>query len=144
MTESIRQDGPSLVVVGYDGSSASENAVAYAAGMARRGRSDLVVVEVNANRGRASRGMDFALLRNSFCAENRSTGVVRDLEVLLPGRWWIEHCQGDPAVEIKRVCDELLCDAIVIGRSRRHLRDPLGSVGRWLIRHAIQPVTVVP
>jgi nucleotide-binding universal stress UspA family protein len=144
MSETMRQDGPSLVVVGYDGSSASRNALAYAAGMARRGKSDLVVVEVNADWTRGSLGVKFGLPGNSSSARTGSADFACDLEGLLPGRWWVEHCHGDPAVEMKRLCDELRCDAIVIGRSGRHLRDPLGSVGRWLIRHAVQPVIVVP
>ena len=48
MPDTASRDGPRLLVLGYDGSAASSNALAYAVGMARRESSHVVIVEVSA------------------------------------------------------------------------------------------------
>jgi nucleotide-binding universal stress UspA family protein len=144
MSDTTGWDGPSILVVGFDGSSASRHALAYAAGMARREMSDLVVVEVNPSGSEGSSMTGGALRPRQAEAGSVTTEVAYELEELLPGRWWVELSQGDPAVELKRLSDEVRSDAIVIGRSHGCMHEPLGSVARWLIRHAHQPVIVVP
>lgn len=140
-------DGPSLLVVGYNGSTASCDALAYAIGMARREKSDVAIVEVHAL---TSGSPVYLNVTDVFVRQDRSgttvltTELAQDLETLLPGRWWVEVCTGDPATELERVAEELRSDAIVIGRCRRSTRRSLGSVAGRLIQSGRRPVIVVP
>ena len=51
---------------------------------------------------------------------------------------------GDPYSEIKRVCEKVLADAVVVGASTSAGHRILGSVGVRLVRAGKWPVTVVP
>ena len=146
MSDSSR-DGPSLLVVGYDGSTSSRKALAYAAGMARRERSELVVVEVNPSGPDGTSAVDPSAgsrAGRASRAGSLTTEVAFELEELLPGRWWVELCQGDPATELQRLSNDLQSDAIVIGRARGSVRHSVSAIAKSLIRHAHQPVIVVP
>ena len=147
MSDTTSRDGPSLLVVGFDGSAGSHRALAYAAGMARREMSDLVVVEINRSDADGASGIGFSLSPGAMQARRTGTlakDVAWQLDELLPGRWWAEVGQGDAADELARISNELRSDAIVIGRSRGYFRRPLGCIADRLFRRVQQPVIVVP
>lgn len=134
------------VIVGYDGSLSARNALAYAAGMARRLGRSLLVMYV------ASSGL--------YCEPltGQVIGLVRDSEAL--ERWLLAELdqvtdrsdldvhvrtrRGSPARELAAAASELGADALVIGAPARFWHHVAGSVSGWLARHAECPVIVVP
>jgi nucleotide-binding universal stress UspA family protein len=138
-----RLDHP--VVVGYDGSPPSRNALAYAAGVSRRLTRPLVVVYVTPGvycepltgqvigLPRARAETDRWLLNELDDVCDRS-----GLEVSVLTR------RGNPARELAAAADELSADALVIGAPGHRWHQMAGSVPGWLARHAHCPVIVVP
>jgi nucleotide-binding universal stress UspA family protein len=134
------------VVAGYDGSASSRNALAYAAGMARRLGRPLLVVHV------CPAGV--------YCEPltGQVVGVQRDRDELerwllaefdqVADRSGLQVCvltrRGNPARELAATADEQGADALVIGAPTRSWHHLAGSVPGWLARHAHCPVTVVP
>jgi nucleotide-binding universal stress UspA family protein len=134
------------VVVGYDGSEPSRNALAYAAGLARRMGHPLLVVYVS------SPGVYCEPLTGQI------VGLARDAEAL--ERWLLTELdlvtdpgglevhvrtrRGRAARELSAVAAEFSADALVIGASRHFWHQVAGSVPSWLARHANCPVIVVP
>jgi nucleotide-binding universal stress UspA family protein len=140
---------PSLahpVIAGYDGSTTARNALAYAAGMAKRLRRPLLVVYVT------TPGLHFAPLTGQV------VGLPGDTEAL--ERWLraeldqvadpagldvhLRTRPGHPARELAVVAAELSADALVIGAPAHFWHHVAGSVPGWLARHARCPVVVVP
>lgn len=134
------------VVAGYDGSASARNALAYAAGMARRLGRPLLVAYV------ASPGV--------YCEPltGQVVGLPRDAEAL--ERWLLTELdqvtdpsgldvhvrtrRGSPARELAALASEFSADALVIGAPRHFWHHIAGSVSGWLARHASCPVVVVP
>jgi nucleotide-binding universal stress UspA family protein len=134
------------VVVGYDGSTSARNALAYAAGMARRLGRPLLVAYI------ASPGV--------YCEPltGQVVGMPRDAETL--ERWLLTELdqvtdpaglevhvrtrRGSPARELAALAAEFSADALVIGAPRHFWHHIAGSVSGWLARHASCPVVVVP
>lgn len=139
----VRLDHP--VVVGYDGSPSSRNALAYAAGVSRRLSRPLVIVHV-------SPGV--------YCEPltGQVVGVPRDADAL--ERWLLSELdqvtghaeldvhvrtrRGSPARELAAAAEEFSADALVIGAPKHIWHRVCGSVSGWLARHARCPVIVVP
>ena len=134
------------VIVGYDGSSPSRNALAYAAGMARRLGRSLLVIHV------CSSGVYCEPLTGQVIG---LPGHTRELE-----KWLLSELdqvtdrtgldvhvrtrRGSPARELAAAAAEQGADALVIGAPSRTLHQLCGSVPGWLARHARCPVVVVP
>jgi nucleotide-binding universal stress UspA family protein len=127
-----RLDHP--VVVGYDGSPSSRNALAYAAGVSRRLSRPLVIVHVTP-------GVYCEPLTGQVIGAPRARAET-------------EHCHGvdvrvimrhgNAARELSTAAEELSADALVIGAPRQRWHHVAGSVPGWLARHARCPVIVVP
>jgi nucleotide-binding universal stress UspA family protein len=140
----IRLDHP--VIVGYNGSSSSRNAMAYAAGVSRRLGRPLLVLYV------CSSGV--------YCEPltGQVIGIQRDTEAL--ERWLLAELdqvtggvevevhvrtrRGSPARELAAAAAEFSADALVIGAPAHFWRRFAGSVSGWLARHARCPVIVIP
>ncbi len=134
------------VVVGYDGSGPSRNALAYAAGMARRLGRTLLVAYITSP----------AL----FCEPLTGQVIAPARDAMETHRWLLaeldEVCdrtgldvcivtrQGSPARELAAAADEFHADALVIGAPGHLWHHLAGSVPGWLARHAHCPVIVVP
>ena len=139
-----RLDHP--VVVGYDGSSCSRNALAYAAGMARRLGRSLLVVHVS------STGMYCEPLTGQVIGlPEHSSDLERWLRTALEESAdpigldvHVRTRRGSPARELAAIAVEQDADALVIGAPSRSWRRVTGSVPSWLTRHARCPVIVVP
>ena len=134
------------VIAGYDGSASARNALAYAAGMARRLGRPLLVAYVT------SPGV--------YCEPltGQVVGLPRDTDAL--ERWLLTELdqitdpsglevhvrtrRGSPARELSALAAEFSADALVIGAPRHFWHHIAGSVPGWLARHASCPVIVVP
>jgi nucleotide-binding universal stress UspA family protein len=142
--EAARLDHP--VVVGFDGSPSSRNALAYAAGLSRRLSRPLLVVHVSPP------GIYCEPLTGQIIGTPRDRGEMErwllaeldevcdrgDIEVRVVTR------RGSPARELAAAADEYSADALVIGAPGHRWHHVAGSVSGWLARHAHCPVVVVP
>ena len=138
-------DGPSLILVGVDGSETSLRAAAYAGGLARRQGSQLVVLYVATTSGLYGMGPGAAV-----AAAARSE-LALDLQQLVDegadyygveARFEVRH--GDPYTEFLRVAEETRADSVVVGVSTHAGHRIMGSLGLKLVRAGRWPVTVVP
>ena len=141
----VAKDGPSGVVVGFDGSGPSRDALAYAAGLARRNHSWLVVVYVTSTSVLASMSPEVLAAAYDASSEHREQ-LERELHSIdeTGVDWEFVHCQGDPAHELERVAEEWKADNIVVGRSSSRTHTLIGSVTIRLVRISRRPTIVVP
>jgi nucleotide-binding universal stress UspA family protein len=139
-------DGPSVLVVGVDGSVNSLRAGAYAVGLARRQRSRLVVVHVPVISSFATMApASVALAREA--AEQIADDLRRQVADQAAARGVAATfvcVQGDPYTELVRVAEEVRADGIVVGASSRTGHWLAGSLAIRLVRAGRWPVTVVP
>jgi nucleotide-binding universal stress UspA family protein len=146
MAFELGSDGPDVIVVGLDGSPTSWHATAYAAGLARRQGSRLVVVHA------ASAPMAAGLAPAASAAIEESLDEVaadlrRELQshpewTALGARYRVER--GDPFAALCRVAEEERADAVVVGASAQAGHRFVGSLAVRLVRAGRWPVTVVP
>ena len=134
------------VVAGYNGSTSSRNALAYAAGMARRLGRPLLMVYVTSPGVYCEplTGQVVGLLRDAdslerwLLSELDQAADSSELEVHVRTR------RGSPARELASIAAEFSADALVIGAPRHFWHRLIGSVPGWLARNARCPVIVVP
>jgi nucleotide-binding universal stress UspA family protein len=134
------------VIVGYDGSPSSRNALAYAAGMARRLGRSLLVIHV------CSTGIYCEPLTGQVIGLPGRTGelekwLLSELDQVTDRTGLDVHARtrrGSPARELAAAAAEQGADALVIGAPARAWHHVAGSVPGWLARHARCPVVVVP
>jgi nucleotide-binding universal stress UspA family protein len=134
------------VVIGYDGSPSSRNALAYAAGLARRIARPLLIVYV------VPYGVYCEPMSGQVICAARERGELeswllaefdqlcdRDgLEISVMAR------RGNAAKELAATVCSSNADALVVGAPGRRLHHLVGSIPSWLARHARCPVIVVP
>jgi nucleotide-binding universal stress UspA family protein len=134
------------VIVGYDGSGPARNALAYAAGLARRLDRPLLIVYVTSPGVYCEplTGQVVGLPRDSDALER---WLLSELDqVADPGELevHVRTRRGSPARELGAMASEFSADALVIGAPRRFWHHIAGSVPGWLARHACCPVIVIP
>ena len=142
----LGSDGPSLILVGVDGSRTSLRAAAYAAGLARRQRSRLLAVYVarlSANIGLAP-GAAAALNEASLEVANDLEQQARDRAAEIGVDLEFRSVVGDPLTELTRIAAETRADAVVVGASEHAGHRIVGSLAARLVRAGKWPVTVVP
>lgn len=139
-------DGPSVIVVGFDGSPASLRAGAYAAGVARREGARLVVVHAVSPPVMAMLVPDCpwpieeamadrtAALREQVDAAAAHVGILAEFVAV----------RGDPVAGLCRIAAERRADVVVVGASTGVAHRLAGSVGSRLVRSGRWPVVVVP
>ena len=139
-------DGPSLIVVGVDGSRTSLRAAAYAAGLARRQHSRLLAVYVG--RVPASAG---AVPGGAAVMSQTVEQVADELEQLMLSRIAetgiaaeFRSVRGDPLAELTRIAEQVHADAVVVGASEHLGHRIVGSLAARLVRTGKWPVIVVP
>ena len=140
----IGTDGPTSILVGVDGTDSSMRAGAYAAGLARRQGSRLVVVYVRT----APAGM---VPEAVVLAREAQERIVAELKAeadagarRLGVAYTFYERSGSPFAEIVRLASELRVDAVVVGASTQAGHRLVGSLATHLVREARWPVTVVP
>ncbi|TNC29779.1 universal stress protein [Amycolatopsis alkalitolerans] len=141
------KDGPQLILAGVDGSPSALRAGAYAAGLARRQRSRLVVVYVLSPS--VWTGMSPSLIG---AAQEEAYGDMI-AELRRPIADWVKEAhvnvtfevrRGDAFTELKRVAIDRRADLVVVGASESTGHRLVGSVANRLVRAGLWPVTVVP
>jgi nucleotide-binding universal stress UspA family protein len=139
-----------MVLAAVEETDGALRAASYAAGLARRTGSRLLLVHVRPSlelgicaasflyAGPLDLGPPndtrFTFLTRLRAAIEEEYGIDVDTEVL----------DGLPTAEIARLADELRADAVVVGSPRSLRHRIAGSVPVRLVRHGNWPVTVVP
>jgi nucleotide-binding universal stress UspA family protein len=143
-------DGPMVVLTAVDGSRTSLRAAAYAAGLARRQGSRLVVVYVA---GGGAIGGLAGLSPGSAAAvavsareygEQLREQALRTAEHMGIPPFEFLTTEGDPYNEIVRIAKQVRADTVVIGASESAGHRLIGSLAVRLVRAGLWPVTVVP
>jgi nucleotide-binding universal stress UspA family protein len=139
-------DGPTVIVVGVDGTDTSLRAAAYAIGLARRQGARLMAVYVAPAGGLAAQtaaGMSALGETTDEIADDlrrRLGQVSTELGVAVE----FKAVRGDAVAEITRAAGDIRADAVVVGASTRAGHRLVGSVAVRLVRAGRWPVTVVP
>jgi nucleotide-binding universal stress UspA family protein len=133
-------------VAGVDGSTTSMRAGAYAAGLARRGNSRLVVVYVAGRSSLADMAPGGALATEQIMDEiaDDLRREVTNGAARVGVRVEFIATRGDPLSELARIADEVQADGVVVGVSEKTGHRLVGSLAVRLVRIGHWPVTVVP
>jgi nucleotide-binding universal stress UspA family protein len=140
-------DGPRSILAGVDGSRTSLRAVAFAAGLARRQSSRLVVVYVASQPVWAAMspvpaGAAAQEVVNAIVGEVRGLIQERYAELGVPVRFLVRT--GDPLDGIRRTATEVQADMVAVGASEGAGHRLIGSLAGRLVRGGQWPVVVVP
>lgn len=140
-------DGPAVILAGIDGSESSMRAAAYAAGLARRQNSKLVLAYFRPV-GSASPQVGAALVQVGTENATELERQLREASDRIPpehrARWEFYSAEGDPYRGLLALADRIKADAVVIGASEQAGHRILGSVAVRLVKAGRWPVTVVP
>jgi len=134
------------VVVGYDGSGSARNALAYAAGMARRMARPLLIVYVTSP-GVYCEPLTGQIVGLARDADSLERWLLTELDQVTDPHELEVHVRtrrGSAARELAAVATEFSADALVIGATQHFWHMLGGSVPGWLAKHASCPVIVVP
>lgn len=139
-------DGPARILVGIDGSESSMRAGAYAAGLARRQGSRLIVLYVSPTMAMAGQlaATAAAVMQTQREIASELQRQVTEGARLVGVDATFELRHGNPYRELIRVAEEFRVDAVVVGASTRSGRRFVGSLAGRLVRDARWPITVVP
>ncbi|MGF7238210.1 MAG: universal stress protein [Frankia sp.] len=142
----IGTDGIGRLVAGFDGTDPSRDALAFAAGIARRNGAWLVVASVMSVGGLAAlspAGAAAEAQAGRELAEQYRADVAKILDPL-GVHWEFVALEGDAPTELEALAEQRHADAIFVGRSSSRAHALAGSVPVRLVRHARRPVVVVP
>ena len=143
-------DGPIALVVGVDGSATSLRAAAYAAGLARRQHTKLVIVYARRHPPvLVSLGDQSGIaIREMLTAQDEVERQLREALLTQAALWRLDaHLvvrDGDPLTVLSEVAKEVRADAVIVGSSTSMGHRIAGSLAVRLVRAARWPVTVVP
>ena len=140
-------DGPRVVLAAVNGSPTAARAMSYAAGLARRNSSTLVLLHVHEPPSLTLWGEAMGAPAIGLVADDKGGELLERLSSAVLEQFDIRvECilrDGVAAKEITSVAREVHADVVIVGAScaRLHLLDP--SVPRQLVKHSCCPVTVV-
>jgi nucleotide-binding universal stress UspA family protein len=139
------------VVVGFDGSESSWDALYWACGEARRLGGRAVALFVTGTAGTGIEATACAISGACFVSSDQISGdraeSLREQAKQFAADQGVQlsfvHTQGDTATEILRLAAAQHADQIVVGRSTKTRHRLAGSLGRRLIGKRNAPVVVV-
>jgi nucleotide-binding universal stress UspA family protein len=140
-------DGPGLILAGVDASRTAMRAAAYAAGLARRQSSRLIIVYVAspsvwaAMTPTGANAVAYEVIE-SIAGEIRDAAKARAEELGLSVRFMVRI--GDPFDELKRCATAMQADMVVVGASESAGHRLVGSLANRMVKAGKWPVTVVP
>jgi nucleotide-binding universal stress UspA family protein len=140
-------DGPKVLVVGIDGSETSLRAASYAIGLARRQRSRIVFLYVQAVSGAFNVAAGSAALMattHDEMARDFARRIRAYMNELGKRDWEFRTVRGDVFGELARTADDVRADGVLVGASTQAGHRIAGSVAVRLVRAGRWPVTVVP
>jgi nucleotide-binding universal stress UspA family protein len=142
----IGTDGVTSVVVGYDGTDPARDALAFGAGIARRGGGRLLVAFVATTAPLTALAPAGAYVQTQTQQEEATqfAAEVKDFATELGVAVEWTYRQGDVARELEAYAEAEKADVIVVGRSSARAHAVIGSVAVALVRHAKRPIAVVP
>ena len=146
----LGRDGPSAILVGVDGSETSLRAAAYAAGLARRQRTKLVVVYARSSPAGLFSLIDPSGLASRAAVESQDELAAQlEAELAKQARVWGVDARlvvrsGEPMGVLCEVAAEVRADAVIVGSSASLGHRIAGSLAVRLVRCGRWPVTVVP
>lgn len=143
----LGNDGPSVIVVGLDGSDTSLRAGSYALGLARRQGARLVAVFVRARTMGLEAGaaaLDAVEAANDALAAELRELVTSQYAAATATPVELVDTAGDAFTELTRVAEARRADAVVVGASTKAGHRLVGSTAVRLVRAGRWPVTVVP
>ncbi len=146
----LGRDGPSTLVVGVDGTPTSLRAAAYAAGLARRQHTRLIIVYARKQPAAFISIADHAGLaaKEAMDAQDEVEKQLRDALRTQASQWDVDaHLVvrfGDPLTVLLEVAAEVRADAVVVGSSASVGHRIAGSLAVKLVKTGRWPVTVVP
>jgi nucleotide-binding universal stress UspA family protein len=150
MSFELGTDGPTALVVGVDGSETSLRAAAYAAGLARRQHTKLVIVYARKQPATLISFGDTSgiAVREVLAAQDEVEHQLREALRTQAPMWHIDaHLvvrDGEPLTVLSEVAKEVRADAVIVGSSTSMGHRITGSLAVRLVRAARWPVTVVP
>ena len=150
MAFELGTDGPLALVVGVDGSETSLRAAAYAAGLARRQHTRLVIVYARKQpAGLIWLGDQCGVaVREVLAAQDEVERQLREALRTQTRAWRVDARlvvrDGDPLTVLSEVAREVRADAVIVGSSAGVGHRIAGSLAVRLVRAARWPVTVVP
>lgn len=137
-------DGPSLILVGVDGSRTSLRAAAYAAGLARRQGCRLLAVFVSRASLATVPSAVQAMTEASFQEAEELERQMREQAAEIGLDFEFRSVFGDPWTELTRSAEEARADAVIVGASEHAGHRIIGSLATRLVKAGKWPVTVVP
>lgn len=137
-------DGPSLILVGVDGSRTSLRAAAYAAGLARRQGCRLLAVFVSRAPLATVPAAVQAMTEASFQEAQELECQMREQAAEIGLDFEFRSVFGDPWTELTRAAEEARADAVIVGASEHAGHRIIGSLATRLVKAGKWPVTVVP
>lgn len=140
---------PPAVVVGFDGSASSLDALSWACGEARRLGGRVIAVYVSSSPAMAGLAgavgapcTDYMVEQaNNECADRLAAEAARYGGEGLSVQF--VHAQGTPAHELLTVAKAVRADVLVVGRSQKARHHLAGSLGRALAAKREAPVVVI-
>lgn len=137
-------DGPSLILVGVDGSRTSLRAAAYAAGIARRQHCRLLAIFVSRAPLTTVPAAVQAMTEASFQEAEGLERQMRERAAEIGLDLEFRSVFGDPWTELNRAAEEARADAVIVGASEHAGHRIIGSLATRLVKAGKWPVTVVP
>jgi nucleotide-binding universal stress UspA family protein len=134
------------IIVGYDGSGAARNALAYASGLARNLGRPLLAMYVScvATFPGPMTGAVIGVLNDVEMVERWLRAELDQVAAHSGVDVYVHAVQGSPARQLMAAAIEYSADALVIGAAAGSWPHLAGSLPSWLVKRARCPVIVVP